>query len=262
MARIPDSHPGYPGSTPGQGIKILLHTTTCCCIAEINRTVEKKFFFLRNCWTIFQSNFPFYIPTTKDERSIFSTSLPAFGTICILYFRHLDRCIIILLVVVQLLSCVMLCDHMDCSKPGSSVLHCLLEFAHIHIHRVGGAIYPSNNIASWSLFAFPKRQVVLNIFWCAYLPFTYLFQWSISSCFCTFSICIVYCFMLRFEGSVYILDMSPLSDIWFAGIFSHSVCCLSFHPLNKDFHRAKVLNFDEVQFTTFSFYGWCSWSHI
>ena len=162
-----------------------------------------------------------------DERSSFSASLPAFGIVCILYFRHSDRCIIILLVVVLSLSCVILCDHMDCSKPGSSVLHYLPEFAHIHIHWVGGAIYPSKYIASWSLFAFPKRQVVLNIFSCTYLPFTHLFQWSICSCFCTFSICTVYCFMLRFESSVYILGMSPLSDIWFAGIFSHSVCCFS-----------------------------------
>ena len=27
-----------------------------------------------------------------------------------------------------------LCDPMDCNRPGSSVLHCLLEFAQIHIH--------------------------------------------------------------------------------------------------------------------------------
>ena len=31
-------------------------------------------------------------------------------------------------------SCVMLCDPMDCSPPGSSALHYLLEFAQKHIH--------------------------------------------------------------------------------------------------------------------------------
>ena len=36
-------------------------------------------------------------------------------------------------VVVQLLSHVQLCDPMDCSTPGSSVLHCLLEFVQIHV---------------------------------------------------------------------------------------------------------------------------------
>ena len=30
---------------------------------------------------------------------------------------------------------------MDCSTPGSFVLHCLLESAQIHVHRVGDAIY-------------------------------------------------------------------------------------------------------------------------
>ena len=36
MARIPGFHPGYPGSIPGQGIKILLHATTHCCLSEIS----------------------------------------------------------------------------------------------------------------------------------------------------------------------------------------------------------------------------------
>ena len=31
-------------------------------------------------------------------------------------------------------SCLILCDPMDCSSPGFSVLHCLLEFAQIHVH--------------------------------------------------------------------------------------------------------------------------------
>ena len=35
MARIPGSHPGYPGYIPGQGIKILLHVTIQCCFTEI-----------------------------------------------------------------------------------------------------------------------------------------------------------------------------------------------------------------------------------
>ena len=31
-------------------------------------------------------------------------------------------------------SCLTLCDPMDCSTPGPSVLHCLPEFAQIHVH--------------------------------------------------------------------------------------------------------------------------------
>ena len=34
-ARILGFHPGYPGSIPGQGIKILLHATTPCCLAKV-----------------------------------------------------------------------------------------------------------------------------------------------------------------------------------------------------------------------------------
>ena len=38
-------------------------------------------------------------------------------------------------IVVESLSCVQLfCNPMDCSPPGSSVLHRLLEFAQIHVH--------------------------------------------------------------------------------------------------------------------------------
>ena len=35
---------------------------------------------------------------------------------------------------VQPLSCVRLCDPMDCNMPGSSVLHFLTQFAQIHVH--------------------------------------------------------------------------------------------------------------------------------
>ena len=40
-------------------------------------------------------------------------------------------------------SCPTLCDPMDCSMSGSSVLHYLLKFAQIHVHWVGDAIQPS-----------------------------------------------------------------------------------------------------------------------
>ena len=37
-------------------------------------------------------------------------------------------------------SCLALCDLMDCSTPGSSVLHSLLEFAQINVYWVSDAI--------------------------------------------------------------------------------------------------------------------------
>ena len=41
-------------------------------------------------------------------------------------------------------SCLTLCDPMDCSVPGSSLLHYLLKFAQIHGHWVSDAIQPSH----------------------------------------------------------------------------------------------------------------------
>ena len=40
-------------------------------------------------------------------------------------------------------SCLTLCDPMDCSMPGFSVLHCLPEFAQTQIHCADNAIQPS-----------------------------------------------------------------------------------------------------------------------
>ena len=41
-------------------------------------------------------------------------------------------------------SCPTLCDPMNCSTPGLSVHHQLLEFTQIHVHRVSDAIQPSH----------------------------------------------------------------------------------------------------------------------
>ena len=51
-------------------------------------------------------------------------------------------------------SCLTLCDHIDCSMPGSSVLHSLLECAQIHVHWVSKAIQPSYPLPPTSPFAF------------------------------------------------------------------------------------------------------------
>ena len=46
----------------------------------------------------------------------------------------------------------------DCSTPGSSVLHYLLEFAQIRVHRVSDAIQPSHPLPSPSPCAFNLFQ--------------------------------------------------------------------------------------------------------
>ena len=51
-------------------------------------------------------------------------------------------------------SCLTLCYPMDWCMPGSSVLHCLPEFAQIHVHLVGDAFKWSHPLPLPSPFAF------------------------------------------------------------------------------------------------------------
>ena len=51
-------------------------------------------------------------------------------------------------------SCLSLCHAIDCSTPGSSVLHYFPEFAQIHVHWVGDAICPSHPLLPPFSFAF------------------------------------------------------------------------------------------------------------
>ena len=72
-------------------------------------------------------------------------------------------------VVVHLLSCVGLCDPMDCSMPGFPVLHYLLEFSQTHVHGVDDAIQPSYPLL-------PPSTTALNL-----SRHQGLFQWVGSS---------------------------------------------------------------------------------
>ena len=51
-----------------------------------------------------------------------------------------------------------LCDPMDCSTPGFSVICYLLEFTQIHIHWVGDAMQPSHSLSLSSLPALNVSQ--------------------------------------------------------------------------------------------------------
>ena len=65
---------------------------------------------------------------------------------------------------VQLLSCVRLCNRMDCSTPGFPVHHQLLELTQTHVRRVGDAIQLSHPLSSPSLSAsiFSSIRVISN----------------------------------------------------------------------------------------------------
>ena len=63
-----------------------------------------------------------------------------------------------IVIVVQSLSCVWLFATMNYSLPGSSVPHCLPEFAQIHVHWVSYAILPSHPLPPSFPFAFSLSQ--------------------------------------------------------------------------------------------------------
>ena len=57
-------------------------------------------------------------------------------------------------------ACLTLCDPMDCSMPGITVHHQLLELTQTHVHQVGDAIEPSHSLSSPSppTFTLPQHQ--------------------------------------------------------------------------------------------------------
>ena len=91
----------------------------------------------------------------------------------------------VVIVVVQLLSHVQLCNPMDCSMTGFPVLHYLLEFAQTHVHQVNDAIQPSHPLLPSSHSAFYlslirifSNDLALHIMWPRYWSFSF----SISPC--------------------------------------------------------------------------------
>ena len=77
-------------------------------------------------------------------------------------------------------SCSTLCDPMDCSTPGSPVLHHLPELGHVHVQWVSNPIQPSCPLSSLLLLPsiFPRTRVfsnesALHIRWPQYWSFSF-----------------------------------------------------------------------------------------
>ena len=73
-----------------------------------------------------------------------------------LLFHTLLNCVFMFSSVTQL--CPTLCNPMNCSTPGFSVHHQLLELSQTHVHWVGDAIQPSHPLLSLSPPAFNITQ--------------------------------------------------------------------------------------------------------
>ena len=71
--------------------------------------------------------------------------------------------------------CLTLRNPMDGSTPGSSVLHCLPQFAQIHVYWVGDAIQPSHPLLPPSLFALNLSQHQGLFQWVRSFPMSRLF---------------------------------------------------------------------------------------
>ena len=76
--------------------------------------------------------------------------------------------------------CLTLCDPMNCSTPGSSVLCYFLVFAQIHVHWVSDAIQPSHPLLSASPAALSLSQhqglsqwLSSHIWWPEYWSFSF-----------------------------------------------------------------------------------------
>ena len=72
-----------------------------------------------------------------------------------------------------------LCEPMDCSMPGFTVLHHPLELAQIHVHRVSDAIQLSHPLSSPSLPVFNvssirvfSNELALHFRWPKYCSFS------------------------------------------------------------------------------------------
>ena len=77
------------------------------------------------------------------------------------------------------LSCLTLCDPMDCSTPGFPIHHQLPELAQTHVHWVGDAIQPAHSLHPLLLLpsVFPSIRVfssesVLHIRWPKFWSFS------------------------------------------------------------------------------------------
>ena len=78
--------------------------------------------------------------------------------------------------------CLTLCDPIDCSTPGLSDPHQLLELAQVHFHCIGDAIHPSHSLtpSSPSALNLSKHQGLFQWVVCLH-PMTKYWSFSISS---------------------------------------------------------------------------------
>ena len=129
-------------------------------------------------------------------------------------------------------SCPTLCDPMDCSTPGFSVHHQLLELAQIHVHRVGDAIRPSHPLSSPSPPAFNLSQLQGLFQWLTTVSqdFKVQIEWQLLRCHSfrplqsnTTASCSSYLGSVSHALLIFLLPLLIHSSLLFAGSFKSSL---------------------------------------
>ena len=114
----------------------------------------------------------------------------------------------------------------------------------------------------WAISHFSECEVVsysFDLYFPSDFDVEHLFMYLLTICIsvqilCQFLYWVVF-LLFSFKSSSYILDISLLSDIWFANTFSHP----AFHFFDGIICSAKGFNFEEVQFIYIFFYWLCFW---
>ena len=97
--------------------------------------------------------------------------------------------------------------------------------------------------------------VMLNIFSWFYRPFEYLWRNVCSSSLPIFELSFL---LLSFRNFLFILDMNPVSYMWFANINSHSVGGLfTLWVVSLNIHIFKIFLKSRLSIHSFVNYAWC-----
>ena len=135
-------------------VQLFVTPWTAACQASLSFIISQNLLKLMSIKSMMTSNHFILCCPLLLMPSIFP-SIRVFSyksALCIRYFTIICCCCS----VAQ--SCLTLCDPTDCSIPGFSVLHHLLELVQIHVHWVSGAIQPSHPLLSPSPHALNLSQ--------------------------------------------------------------------------------------------------------
>ena len=156
------------------------HPSFCqLCLATLIRPRKKEWH--RAPSQNWESTPTFLSPSSLPDSQVFSPNI----------HWHLSCSVVI----AQLLSCVQLCDPLDCSTPAFPVLHYLLEFVQTHVHWFGDVIKPSHPLL-------PPSPPALNLSWHQGLFFYLCLKWKRR--------------LLSLQNSVLWLVLQPLPSCCFS----------------------------------------------